>query len=282
MNQLDSFSILVDGLDHPEGVAWGPDGMLYAGGEAGQLYRVDVQRRTFEEIANTNGFVLGLALDGNQNAYLCDSARKEIVRVNLAEGKVTTYSRGSAETPARTPNWPVFDSGGNLYYSDSGEWKADDGVIFRVTAKGQTTIWSRAAHRFPNGMALNPDQSHLYVVESLLPGVSRIAVNSDGSAGEHEVVVDLPQTVPDGIAFAEDGTLWIACYTPDRIFTLDSAARLELIAEDWTHTTLASPTNLAFAGDSRDLVVVGSLGRWHLAGASLGVRGAALNYPKFG
>ncbi len=31
--------VCVAGLDHPEGVAWGPEGKLYAGGEAGQLYR---------------------------------------------------------------------------------------------------------------------------------------------------------------------------------------------------------------------------------------------------
>ena len=27
-------------LDHPEAVAWGPDGRIYAGGEDGQLYRL--------------------------------------------------------------------------------------------------------------------------------------------------------------------------------------------------------------------------------------------------
>jgi hypothetical protein len=31
------FTILVEDLDHPEGVAWSPDGVLYAGGEAGQV-----------------------------------------------------------------------------------------------------------------------------------------------------------------------------------------------------------------------------------------------------
>ena len=30
----------VTGLDHPEGIAVGLDGTLYAGGEAGQIYRI--------------------------------------------------------------------------------------------------------------------------------------------------------------------------------------------------------------------------------------------------
>jgi gluconolactonase len=37
---LSEFDLLADGLDHPEGVTWGPDGFVYAGGEAGQIYRV--------------------------------------------------------------------------------------------------------------------------------------------------------------------------------------------------------------------------------------------------
>src|SRR5438477_3100807 len=57
--------VLVDGLDHPEGVAWDPGaGVLWAGGEDGQLYRVDVDARTFVEAARAPGFVLGLAVDG--------------------------------------------------------------------------------------------------------------------------------------------------------------------------------------------------------------------------
>ena len=39
-------SVLVEGLDHPEGIAWGLDGHAYAGGEAGQVYRIDVDAGT--------------------------------------------------------------------------------------------------------------------------------------------------------------------------------------------------------------------------------------------
>ncbi len=37
---ISNFAAFADGLDHPEGVAWGLDGNVYAGAEAGQIYRV--------------------------------------------------------------------------------------------------------------------------------------------------------------------------------------------------------------------------------------------------
>jgi gluconolactonase len=49
---LDAFTELAGGFDHPEGIAWGPDGFLYAGGEAGQVYRVGLDGSA-EEIAST-------------------------------------------------------------------------------------------------------------------------------------------------------------------------------------------------------------------------------------
>ena len=44
LNNDTDVSVLVDGLDHVEGIAWGLDGYCYAGGEAGQIYRIDVER----------------------------------------------------------------------------------------------------------------------------------------------------------------------------------------------------------------------------------------------
>jgi len=59
-------------LDHPEAVAWGPDGRIYAGGEDGQLYRLGLEDRSCEQVARVaGGFILGLAHDaaGNVTSY---------------------------------------------------------------------------------------------------------------------------------------------------------------------------------------------------------------------
>ena len=51
-------------------VAWG--GELYAGGEAGHVYRID-QSGNVAQIARLEGFVAGVTLDGMGNLYVCDT-----------------------------------------------------------------------------------------------------------------------------------------------------------------------------------------------------------------
>ena len=67
---LSTLTNLGHALDHPEAVAWGPDGKVYAGGEAGQLYRMGLNDSICEEIAKVEGgFLLGLAHDADGNTY---------------------------------------------------------------------------------------------------------------------------------------------------------------------------------------------------------------------
>ena len=82
LNNETEISVLVEGLDHPEGIAWGLDGYAYAGGEAGQIYRIDIKRRESRQFADTNGFILGLALDARHNVYACDIVNKAIMKVS--------------------------------------------------------------------------------------------------------------------------------------------------------------------------------------------------------
>ena len=76
LNNDTQVSVLVNGLDHPEGIAWGLDGYAYAGGEAGQVYRIDIDRGEMVQFADTGGFVLGMALDAQSNIYVCDGVNK--------------------------------------------------------------------------------------------------------------------------------------------------------------------------------------------------------------
>jgi len=94
------------------------------------------------------------------------------------------------------------------------------------------------------------------------------------------VVVELPATVPDGLAFDSQGTLYVACYAPDRIYRVAAGGAAEVLFDDWARMSLNAPTNLAFAGDRLDRLLISSLGGYSLMSVDLGVRGARLHYPR--
>jgi gluconolactonase len=276
---LDAFEILTDELDHPEGVAWGPDGRIWAGGEDGQIYAVTLNG-VVDEVANTGGGVLGVAIDARGRVYACDEGRAEVVRVDPARDEVETYSTGLPGRQMILPNFAAFGPVGNLYVTDSGNAHADDGAIYRVEPGGATAVWSTTLPRYPNGCCLNAEADSLYVAESHLPGVSRIPIMADGSAGTPETVVELPGTVPDGIAFDAEGNLYVACYRPDRIYRVSPRAEPEILAEDPTGELLNAPTNVAFVGKALDRMVVANVGEWHLAIADVGAVGLPLFLPE--
>lgn len=273
-----AFEMLAGDLDHPEGVACGPDGCVYAGGEAGQIYRISIAERTTTQVASTAGTARGIALTGNGDLLVCDPARHQVLRIN-PHGTVAGRSAGASERPLWAPNYPVFDAAGNLYVSDSGHPRRNDGLVFRIRPDGLTAVFVTDAREYPNGLALSADGCYLYVVLSSLPGVVRYRLNVDGTAGAREVLVEMPHTVPDGLAFDAVGNLYVSCYQPDAIFRLSPDGRLQLLTYDPHGTILAAPTNTAFAGPNLQFLVVANFASCHLSWARLPVGGQPLHYP---
>jgi gluconolactonase len=274
------FDTVTTGLDHPEGAAWGPDGMLYAGGEGGQIYRI-APDGSASEMANTGGFLFGITLDGDGNVYGCDMGRGEIVRVTPG-GDVSAYSSGTAEHPLRVPNFAAFDDEGVLYVTDSGDWGEDNGLLFRVDPGGETTVWSRDVPAFPNGCCLTAEGDDLLVVESRERRVVRVPIGPDGSAGAPEPVVDVTGSQPDGIALAVDGTMFLGCYRPDLVWRVPPGGEPERWFEDPDGVVLNQPANPVFHGPDLDRLLLTSLGGWNLMSADPGVEGLPLRYPKIG
>ncbi|MEZ4530954.1 MAG: SMP-30/gluconolactonase/LRE family protein [Thermomicrobiales bacterium] len=280
LRDLAEFRTWANGLDHPEGVAEGPDGTIYAGGELGQVYRI-APDGTAQQIGMVDGFALGLALDADSNVYICETSTHSVKKVT-PEGVVSNYTSGVPGRAFVNPNYPVFDAEGNLYITDSGHWGGKDGCILVVRPDRTTELFSEGVPAFPNGLALSPDGQWLYVVASELPGIVRVAIEPDGSAGTVETVVELPKNVPDGIAFDAEGTLYIACYAPSVVYRFGTDGVLDVLGYDWQNTQLAAPTNIAFTGPQRTTMVIGSLSRWHLTTIEMEIPGLPMRFPKLG
>jgi gluconolactonase len=140
-------------------------------------------------------------------------------------------------------------------------------------------VWTEESRNFPNGCAIAPDGSALYVLESNPSALVEIPLEAGGRAGRRRVLAELGTIVPDGVAVCADGSLIMACYRPDAILRWSAAGGIEVLAHDPQGVVLAAPTNVVFAGPNLDTVVVPNLGRWHLTRGDLGVRGTRLFYP---
>jgi gluconolactonase len=274
-------SVYVDGLHHPEGVTWGPDCKVWAGGERGEIYRIDDAAKGAVEVGSSGGFTLGVALDSAGDIFACDPIAR-CVQVFDPDGTCQPYSDGSPDVPIVAPNHLAFASSGDLFVSDSGRWKQNDGRIYRIRPGGQGEIWSDALRTVPNGLCLGPGEAHLYVAMTLNPGrIARVEIRSDGSAGRVEDYALLEGTLPDGLAFAQNGDLYVVTYRPDSVFVIRAETReVELYAADPEGALLASPTNLAFGQISgTPMLFSANIGRWHLTSMPVEVAGLPLNYP---
>src|SRR3954466_840893 len=132
------FEIFASGLDHPECVAFDRQGNAWAGGEAGQVYRIDASGAV-TTIATLGGFNAGLAFSPlDHSLYVCN-AKLGIFRVE-SNGKYALFAAEAGGQKIICPNYPLFDRRGRLYVSDSGKWKQRNGYLLRFEPDGSGKV----------------------------------------------------------------------------------------------------------------------------------------------
>jgi gluconolactonase len=276
MLKIQNVKVFTDGLDHPECVLCHPDGSIWAGGEAGQIYRID-EKGNAEVVANTDGFILGMALSPDKEwIAVCDLKKKCIWRLELKSFVLTVFGDGVGGHRFNIPNYVCFDSMGNLYASESGESKKVNGKILKFDQAGNGVVWHHGPFNFANGLALDGREQFLYVVCTFAPTVERILILPDGSSGSREVFIKFHHVVPDGIAFDSDANLLVACYAPNAILKISPDGIVDTLVDDWEAHTLCNPTNIAFGGKNLTKLFVANLGRWHISEIDYGLKGLPL------
>ena len=279
--------VLVDGLDHPEGVCWDPTaaggGCLYAGGEDGQLYQIEFDpagRGYCSLVGSTGGgMVLGVTADGRGRIVMCAPGAGALCLWDPAQPQLPArpFVTSVAGDPLVQPNFAAFGADGTLYFSDSGTWGRDDGRLLRLSPDGELSLFSREVPAFTNGLTVSVDGSTLWCVESREPFLT--AFDLRAAVPHAQRVERFDGCVLDGLAPTADGGLLLSCYRPDRIYHRDKSGALTIIADDPQGTLLAAPTNVAFAGPTLVQAVVANLGRWHLTLLDPRIAGAPLHRP---
>jgi gluconolactonase len=247
------------GLDHPEGIAIAPDGTIWAGGEDGQVYTVTSEGEV-AEIARTGGFSAGLAFDRAGSCFVCNVPGR-ILRVE-PDGRWDTFAEAVEGVPMRTPNFPVFGPDSSLYVSESGSWDVADGVIYRFPPlSNEGEVFHPGPFHYTNGLAIDADGTHLYVVETARHSVVRLRI-ADGAHAIPEPVCppESLEWMPDGLALDAAGALYVTTFGSSRIYRIEPGGDPEILAEDVLGLTLNRPTNCAFGGPDFDRLFVANLG----------------------
>lgn len=277
-------SVFAEGLDHPECLAFHPDGSFYAGGEAGQIYHISEDGRRVDEIANTGGFILGVAIspDGRW-LIICDLKQKMLFKLDLVTRTLSELTRGGDE-PFSIPNHLAFTSNGDLYVTDSGAFRKVTGKIYKFDLNGRGGVWHRGPFNFANGIAIGPGEDAVYLCCSWLAGVERVEIKPDGSPGKRSIYAKTPKSVPDGLTFDARSNLYVTCYAPSRIYKVTPKRQVSIFLEDWEAHTLSNPTNIVFGGKKFDTLYAANIGRWHITKIDIKTRGLpmACHMGKFG
>lgn len=276
MRSIHEVCSITSGLDHAEGLNFGPDGACYAGGEDGQVYRVSIDG-TLTTYAQTRGGIGGVCLDGASNLYACNYEIGIVEKVG-SDGSVSRYSSGLDDLPAREPNYPVFDGEGFLFYTDSGSYYRPSGRVLVVRPDGRTEHAFGGHLHYSNGLAIDPSNTWLYMVQSTAANLIRFPLLGEGRLGEPETYVRLSGVVPDGIAFAASGTIYVACYSPDIILRVLPDRRVETVVADPGSDLLNRPTNVAFQPGTTRLWFV-NFGGHSMNYIDVGEPGANLHFP---
>jgi gluconolactonase len=269
---IEAFEIFATGIDHPECVAFDRDGNLWAGGEAGQIYRIPPDQKV-QLVATMGGFCAGLAFCPADELLVCNP-QHGVVRVK-ATGEFCVFASHAGSHKLICPNYGLFDSAGNYYLTDSGNFRKRNGYVIRFTPEGQGQVLTGPLG-YANGLALSADGRSLFMVESDTNSVFRFAVHENGSLGAPEVYATECGRFPDGLALDAEGNLYVCCYASDEIWRISPKREKTLFAWDPWAILLGSPTNMAFGGEDLDELYFANLARTTVTRAKVNRKGQPL------
>lgn len=299
--------IITTGLQFPEGPLALEDGTVIVGEmAAGRITRIapDGTRST---IAETGGGPNGLAKGPDGLVYVCNNGGQNWSRENgqlIALGQASNYDGGRIERidvttgettlvydhgpggPLRGPNDIVFDSSGGFWFTDMGKRRQRDldfGGVYYASVDGKTIREVVYPLIQPNGIALSPDESRLYVAETSTARIWAFNLISPGEIAPQQLrarnadhlLIALPAyQLLDSMAVDADGNVCVATMVNGGISVVSPDGQLiEHIATPDPFTT-----NICFGGPDLRTAYVTLSGTGMLAAFEWPRPGLKLNF----
>jgi len=213
-----------------EGPAAAADGRVYFSDIANnRIMRFDPQVGLHSVWRTPSGRANGLLFDPEGHLLACEGnefgnndGNRRVTRTDIETGEVTVLTDHFEGKRYNAPNDIAACSNGQIFftdpcYGDRATMELDHDSVYRIDPDGSVTraITQPEIER-PNGIALNPDETVLYLVDScpVVGGNRKIWAFDLAATGElsnQRVVIDFaPGRGGDGMAVDQQGNLWIA------------------------------------------------------------------------
>lgn len=295
------------GLQRPEDVVVGRDGRVWASDQQSACAQI-LPDGSLRRVGKAGGAPNGITLDGLGRIIICNFELGPVQRLDVESGAVETLCAAVDGRTLTAANYPVIDRSGILWCTNStfaNPWTdaldgRKDGMLFRIRPDRRAEIMAEGI-QFANGVALDADESHIYVCQTTGCNVLRYYIKADGSLGPPEQygptlgapmphgtdVANLPPSdqmthlgLTDGCGFDAEGNLWVTLVAANRVVAITPRGEVVPIIEDPHGEIMQQPTNVTWGGADRRDLYIGSIMSDYVVHARSPVPGAALFHQR--
>jgi gluconolactonase len=316
------FRVITTGLQYPEGPVYQKDGSVLVVEIQGQKLTQVMPDGTKQTVANLGGGPNGAAIGPDGAVYVCNDGGLDFMEVgkvavptfqpaNYVTGSIqrvdgssfsTLYSQCDGQN-LRSPDDLCFDATGSFWFTDWGKTRPTDrditGVYYAAPDGSKITQFPYLRGRqAPNGIALSPDDSRLYVAETYnrwivywelsAPGV--IKPNPNTLDGSYLLTAEIPgQGTLDSMAVDEEGNVYVATMLPQGprpdvpggITVVSPGGKvlhfIELVVAGQPEPL---PSNICFGGPDRKTAFITLAGTGRLVSCEMKIPGKPLHFNR--
>jgi gluconolactonase len=229
----------------------------------GNLYIVDIPFGRVFRIAPDGAWALVIEYDGWPNGlkihpdgriFVADY-RRGIIQLDAKAGRMQSVLSTRNSESFKGCNDLHIASNGDIYFTDQGQTGLHDptGRVYRLSATGKLDCLIDTGVS-PNGLALDPSETVLFVAMTRDNAVWRLPLMKDGSVSKvGRFCSTFGSSGPDGLTMDSNGRLFVAHASLGHVFVF--APNGELIARIKSCAG-QSCTNVAIGGTNRDRLYI--------------------------